>query len=76
MKKVFLFIIAFLFFVSTEGISKEKKQEPGKKPNVEQTSQKKAKSKSAPSRKRTQKRMQKSRIKNHNEKKTNNMWKK
>jgi hypothetical protein len=76
MKKLFLFIIVFMLFISTEGISQDKKQESGKKPNVEQTGQKKAKSKSAPSRKRTQKRMQKSRIKNHNEKKTNNMWKK
>jgi hypothetical protein len=76
MKKFLLLILTPLLFISTEAYSQGKKQEPGKKPNVEQAGEKKAKSKAAPARKRTQKRMQKNRIKNHNEKKTNNMWKK
>jgi len=76
MRKAFLLLLVFMVIAITEAFPQEKKQDPGKKANVEQTSQKKAKSKASPARKRTQKRMQKHRIKNHNEKKTNNMWKK
>ena len=75
MKKIILFMFVFLLITSIEGFSQDKKQESRKKPKVEQISEKKAKSKASPDRKRTQKRMQQQRITYHNQKKTNNMWK-
>jgi hypothetical protein len=76
MKKIILSVLVFMLFISADAISQGKKQDPVKKPNVEQAGDNKAKLKAAPVSKRTQKKRQKSRIKNHNEKKTNNMWKK
>jgi hypothetical protein len=76
MKKSALFALVFLLIFPVAGISGDFKQEKGKQPKIEETGKKHAREKASPERKRTQKRMQKSRIKNHNEKKTNNMWKK
>jgi hypothetical protein len=75
MKKAGLILIAFLLIAPVKSFPQDKKHESRKRPEVEQISKEKAKSKAAPIRKKTQKKMQKQRINNHNHKKTNNMWK-
>ena len=76
MKKVIAFIVLLFIVFSIDGYSCDKKQKANKKSDIEQTSKKRADSRVSPSSKKTQKNMQKLRIKNHNQKKTNNMWKK
>jgi len=76
MKKVIAFIVLLFIVFTIDGYSCDKKQKANKKSDIEQTSKKRADSRVSPSSKKTQKNMQKLRIKNHNQKKTNNMWKK
>jgi hypothetical protein len=76
MRKVIAFIVLLFIVFSIDGYSCDKKQKSTKKSDIEQTSKKRANSRVSPSSKKTQKDMQKLRIKNHNQKKTNNMWKK
>lgn len=75
MKKIFVLVLIFFLVLPIDSFSQEKKHKTEKSPNIEQTSKKRAKSKKPPKKKSTQKRGQKSRIKNHDQKKTNNMWK-
>jgi hypothetical protein len=75
MKKVFGLIMAFLLIFSIDGFSLDKPQKTGKSHKVEMTNKKSARYGLKATNKKSQKRMQKLRIKNHNQKKTNNMRK-
>jgi hypothetical protein len=76
MKKIIAFIVLIYMAFSLESFSCDKQQKTTKQLDIEQTSKRRANSRVLPSGKKTQKNMQKQRIKNHNQKKTNNMWKK
>jgi hypothetical protein len=75
MKKVIAFIIVFLLIFSIDGFSVDKPQKTHKNRKVEMTNKKSTRYGLKPLSKKSQKRMQKIRIKNHNQKKTNNMRK-
>ena len=58
-----------------DSYSLDKQQKSNQKPNIEETSKKRADLRVSHSSKKTQKKMQNKRIKNNNPKKINNMWK-
>jgi hypothetical protein len=76
MRKIIAFTIVILICCSINIYSQDKPKKTHKQPDIEKTSEKRAESRISPSRKKTQRKMQKHRIENHNQKKTNNMWKK
>jgi hypothetical protein len=75
MKKVFAFIMAFFLIFSTDSFSADKPQNKSKNRDSEQKTKKGARFAHKTSSASSQKRMQKIRIKNHNQKKTNIMRK-
>jgi hypothetical protein len=75
MKKVICLIMAFILIFSIDGFSLDKQKKTPKNRKVEMTNKKIARYGLKPLSKKSQKRMQKLRIKNHNQKKTNNMRK-
>jgi hypothetical protein len=75
MRKVLLMVIVLFILIPIQSFSQEKPSKSIEKPNIEQISKKRARSKKVPWKKRTQRENQKTRIKNHNEKKTNIMRK-
>jgi hypothetical protein len=75
MKKVYAFIIVFILIFSTDSFSLCIPQKTAKNNKVELTKNKRARYGLKPLSKQSQKRMQKLRIKNHNQKKTNIMRK-
>jgi hypothetical protein len=75
MKKVLAFIIMLILIFSTDSFSLGKPQKTPKNNKVELTKNKRARYGLKPLSKKSQKRMQKMRIKNHNQKKTNIMRK-
>jgi hypothetical protein len=75
MKKVFAFIMVFILIFSIDSYSADILQKKSKNNDPEQINKKGARFAHKTAGKNSQKRMQKMRIKNHNQKKTNNMWK-
>ena len=76
MRKIIALIVVIVMVCSINIYSQDKPKKTNKQPGIEKTSEKRAESRISPSRKKTQRKMQKHRIENHNQKKTNNMWKK
>ena len=76
MRKIIALIVVILMACSININSQDKPKKTIKQPDIEKTSEKRAESRISPSGKKTQRKMQKHRIENHNQKKTNNMWKK
>jgi hypothetical protein len=75
MKKGIGLIMAFILIFSINGFSLDSPKKTPKNRKVEMTNKKSARYGLKPLSKKSQKRMQKLRIKNHNQKKTNNMRK-
>ena len=75
MKKVFAFIMVFILIFSTDSYSADTSQKKSKNHDVVQINKKGGRFAHRTAGKNSQKKMQKLRIKNHNQKKTNNMWK-
>ena len=75
MKKVFAFIMVLILIFSADSFSADLPQIKSKNHDVEQINKKGGRFAHKTAGKNSQKKMQKLRIKNHNQKKTNNMWK-
>jgi hypothetical protein len=75
MKKVIGLIMMFILIFPVDGFSLDKPIKTHKNRKIEMTNKKISRYGLKPLSKKSQKRMQKMRIKNHNQKKTNNMRK-
>jgi len=76
MRKITALTVVLIMICIIDCYSQDKPKKTNKQPGIEKTSEKRAESRISPTRKKTQRKMQKQRIENHNQKKTNNMWKK
>ena len=75
MKKIFVFILLFFLICPIDSFSQDKPHKSSKRVKIETISKERAKSKTAPKKKKTQKKRQKARIESNKPEKMNHLRK-